>query len=403
MTAGAAAAQSLCPELITYRSRAATASYSQQPGTGSGGKLSIADMDDNFAVVEELLCKGQLQVEDLATALDDGCVPEASGGGWQCGGAKVVVHATDCTEAVAISPALCIEIDETPPDLYACELAAGGVCDTAAEWSLAGGGGSGPTGDTGPTGATGDTGPTGEAGATGATGPTGATGATGPTGATGATGPTGDTGATGPTGATGATGSVPARLSADCDALTDGVSGEICVEPAGVAYTCQPTSGGCDTAGEWILTGGGGGTAGTPRVLVTLSGNSGSLAPGAAVPYTEETYDASGMHDNVTFNTRLTVPTAQGGLWHCSYSAYFQPQQDNRVLTFMQVNGSATYGYGLNAGGTEVEDSNPPMGGSAAIVLAAGDYVEVIISADANQTATDTLNLNNFGCYRVGD
>jgi hypothetical protein len=138
---GSVHAQSLCPELITYRSHAETAPYSQQPGSGTGGLLTVAELDDNFSIIEDLLCKGELQVEDLATALDDGCVPEADSGGWVCGGAKVIVHATDCTAATATSPALCIEIDESPPDLYGCELAAGGVCDTGAEWSLLGGGG----------------------------------------------------------------------------------------------------------------------------------------------------------------------------------------------------------------------------------------------------------------------
>ena len=44
----------------------------------------------------------------------------------------------------------------------------------------------------------------------------------------------------------------------DCTALTDGVPREICLEEDSENfYTCQPTAGGCDTAAEWILTGGG--------------------------------------------------------------------------------------------------------------------------------------------------
>ena len=46
----------------------------------------------------------------------------------------------------------------------------------------------------------------------------------------------------------------------DCTALTTGVSGDLCVElDADELYSCQPTAGGCDTPGEWILTGDGGG------------------------------------------------------------------------------------------------------------------------------------------------
>ena len=45
----------------------------------------------------------------------------------------------------------------------------------------------------------------------------------------------------------------------DCTAITDGKRGEICLERDSERFfTCQPTAGGCDTAGEWILTGGGG-------------------------------------------------------------------------------------------------------------------------------------------------
>lgn len=46
------------------------------------------------------------------------------------------------------------------------------------------------------------------------------------------------------------------RVDADCDALTDGVEGQVCTEADGTLYICQPTSGGCDTAGEWIVSGG---------------------------------------------------------------------------------------------------------------------------------------------------
>lgn len=43
----------------------------------------------------------------------------------------------------------------------------------------------------------------------------------------------------------------------DCTAITDGVAGEICLElDSDRFFTCQPTAGLCDTAGEWIETGG---------------------------------------------------------------------------------------------------------------------------------------------------
>lgn len=44
------------------------------------------------------------------------------------------------------------------------------------------------------------------------------------------------------------------RHATDCTAVTDGVAGETCYEEdANTYYICEPTAGGCDTGGEWIL------------------------------------------------------------------------------------------------------------------------------------------------------
>jgi len=43
------------------------------------------------------------------------------------------------------------------------------------------------------------------------------------------------------------------RHATDCTSITDGVDGEQCWEKdADTIYVCEPTAGGCDTAGEWI-------------------------------------------------------------------------------------------------------------------------------------------------------
>ena len=43
------------------------------------------------------------------------------------------------------------------------------------------------------------------------------------------------------------------RSSADCDGLTDGVADEPCYDTTSDSiWMCEPTAGGCDTAGEWI-------------------------------------------------------------------------------------------------------------------------------------------------------
>jgi hypothetical protein len=55
-------------------------------------------------------------------------------------------------------------------------------------------------------------------------------------------------------------GGVPRTAATDCTAETGGTSGELCVElDDDTLYSCQPSAGDCDTAGEWVLTGDGGG------------------------------------------------------------------------------------------------------------------------------------------------
>jgi hypothetical protein len=51
----------------------------------------------------------------------------------------------------------------------------------------------------------------------------------------------------------------------DCTSLTTGIANDICIElDSEDLYSCQPAAGGCDTAGEWILSGDGtGGSAAT--------------------------------------------------------------------------------------------------------------------------------------------
>lgn len=50
------------------------------------------------------------------------------------------------------------------------------------------------------------------------------------------------------------------RRASDCTAETGGVISELCVDSDdGSVFTCLPSSGDCDTAGEWVAVGGGGG------------------------------------------------------------------------------------------------------------------------------------------------
>lgn len=65
------------------------------------------------------------------------------------------------------------------------------------------------------------------------------------------------------------------RAATDCTAETGGLVGELCVElDDDTLYSCQPTAGDCDTAGEWILvSAAGGGSGGGDYTVLSADSN----------------------------------------------------------------------------------------------------------------------------------
>lgn len=71
----------------------------------------------------------------------------------------------------------------------------------------------------------------------------------------------------------------------DCTALTDGLADEMCFErDADTVYVCEPSAGGCDTAGEWKQVAGGSGAPTDAEYIVAEANGSLSaeVAPSAA-------------------------------------------------------------------------------------------------------------------------
>jgi hypothetical protein len=71
----------------------------------------------------------------------------------------------------------------------------------------------------------------------------------------------------------------------DCTSLTDGIADEMCFErDADTVYVCEPSAGGCDTAGEWkIISGGSGAPTDAEYIVAELNGSlSAEVAPSAA-------------------------------------------------------------------------------------------------------------------------
>lgn len=67
------------------------------------------------------------------------------------------------------------------------------------------------------------------------------------------------------------------------------------------------------TGSEWEVVGTAGGLFIGARAYRTTSVQAAANAATTAVQFNAESYDDGGFHDNVTNNTRFTIPTGQGG------------------------------------------------------------------------------------------
>ena len=95
----------------------------------------------------------------------------------------------------------------------------------------------------------------------------------------------------------------------DCTALTDGLAGEVCIElDSERLFSCQPTAGGCDTAGEWILTGDGGGTPAW-EALVNTADTATAYASSADAETVTFDFQSAFSTDRFTIKSSVGNPT----------------------------------------------------------------------------------------------
>lgn len=135
------------------------------------------------------------------------------------------------------------------------------------------------------------------------------------------------------------------------------------------------------TAPEW-------GAAGSTFVGCSAAGQT-TITNGAttySLAMGSENFDTDGFHDNVTNNTRFTVPTGKGGYYQINVRISY----DNASATpgfqksFVRKNGTGTY----NIASTSLVLPNITTGtnqtsvGSGILNLAAADYIEVLVNTD---------------------
>jgi hypothetical protein len=95
-----------------------------------------------------------------------------------------------------------------------------------------------------------------------------------------------------------------------------------------------------------------------------------------AVPLAVEHFDTDGYHDNVTNNTRLTIPPNMGGKYLVHYQGVFAANATGVRYTAIRKNGSIVPQYNQP---TSFGASNDAYINSSVVIdLAAGDYIELI-------------------------
>lgn len=115
-----------------------------------------------------------------------------------------------------------------------------------------------------------------------------------------------------------------------------------------------------------------------------------------ALNWNQETFDFGGFHDNVTNNSRLTIPTGEGGIYRVAGQSSFAGNatgiRDGKLI----VNGATIVGfYRL---GNPVAGSENIVVGETIVDLAEGDYVEfaVLQNSGGNLNANQTAIMNEF-------
>lgn len=108
----------------------------------------------------------------------------------------------------------------------------------------------------------------------------------------------------------------------------------------------------------------------------------------AKVAFDAESYDTDSIHDNVTNNTRLTVPTGITKV-RLSYNILLSSVTANSVLQAQILKNNSTAYIGNPATGDTSADTSPRWGAiSPILTVVAGDYFELELATGADNSVT---------------
>lgn len=112
-----------------------------------------------------------------------------------------------------------------------------------------------------------------------------------------------------------------------------------------------------------------------------------AMSGATLILWTSETFDTGTMHDNVTNNSRMTVPSGMDGIWLLGVNA--RESGASGVTLDLRKNGT-----------TKLVSKLRPTGSAISVCflasLVATDYIEAIATTGTTLVATVGLRLNAF-------
>ena len=108
-----------------------------------------------------------------------------------------------------------------------------------------------------------------------------------------------------------------------------------------------------------------------------------AITTDTVLPWATELYDVNGCHDNVTNNSRITVPSGWGGLWFVGASLRCTYAGGNAWKLSLVVNGTTRI---CESSANAASAADEQHACDTIYVLAAGDYVEVWATGGTNRS-----------------
>ncbi|MBI3933486.1 MAG: hypothetical protein HY316_02260 [Acidobacteria bacterium] len=182
------------------------------------------------------------------------------------------------------------------------------------------------------------------------------------------------------------------RHATDCTAITDGLDGELCYEKdSNRVFMCEPTAGGCDTAGEWIDTTPSGGG------ITTLNTQTGATQTFSDVDDTNVTLAITSATNNHEFALGWTgiLGSARGGTGN-GFTLFSGPATTEK--TFTLPNASAT----ILTTNAAVTVSQGGTGAATLTGLLQGNGTAAFTAITNSSTAGQVLRVTGTDTYGWG-